>query len=175
MLFEPAPAKSLDSMTPLKTALVINELADIHNKLYVWTRKNGGWSKQPFVAAKTGALDTTSAWSVEGTGETDDYWMVTSGFLAPTTLSLGTLGTQATPLKRSPAFFDAKGLVVEQHFAKSKDGTRVPYFQISRDKLALDGSNPTLLYGYGGFELLGPAGRAATIWSPPPGRGRLRP
>jgi prolyl oligopeptidase len=153
MLFEPTPTKSLASLTPLKTALLVNELEDVHNKLYQWTRSKGVWSQKPFVTAKTGALDTTSAWPVESNGENDDYWMTTSGFLTPTTLSLGTLGKQAAQLKKSPTYFDAKGLVVEQHFAKSKDGTRVPYFQISRDKLALDGSNPTLLYGYGGFEV----------------------
>lgn len=153
MLFEPAPTKSLDSLTPLNTGIVVNELEDIHNKLYVWKRRKGVWSRQPLVAANTGALDTTSTSPVDEFSETDDYWLVTSGFLTPTTLSLGRLGTPATPLKRSPAYFDAKGLVVVQHFAKSKDGTRVPYFQISRDKLVLDGSNPTLLYGYGGFEV----------------------
>ena len=56
-------------------------------------------------------------------------------------------------LKRLPAFFDAKGLAVTQHEAVSKDGTRIPYFQVARDDLALDGSNPTLLTGYGGFQL----------------------
>jgi prolyl oligopeptidase len=79
--------------------------------------------------------------------------MSTSGFVEPSTLALGTLGKPAAPIKKSPAFFDASGLVVEQHFATSKDGTKVPYFQISKDKLALDSSHPTVLYGYGGFEI----------------------
>ncbi|KAG0758498.1 hypothetical protein G6F22_019626 [Rhizopus arrhizus] len=52
-----------------------------------------------------------------------------------------------------PAFFDAKGKVIEQHFATSKDGTRVPYFVVHDKAMKLDGSNPTLLYGYGGFEI----------------------
>src|SRR5690606_20282739 len=56
-------------------------------------------------------------------------------------------------LKQLPAYFDATGLAVSQHEAVSKDGTRVPYFQIGPKDLRLDGNNPTLLYGYGGFEV----------------------
>jgi prolyl oligopeptidase len=62
---------------------------------------------------------------------------------------------QGTPerLKGLPALFDATGLVITQHQATSLDGTKIPYFQVSRDTLALDATNPTLLYGYGGFEI----------------------
>lgn len=56
-------------------------------------------------------------------------------------------------MKQLPAFFNAAGLEVSQHEAISKDGTRVPYFQVARKGLALDGTAPTLLYGYGGFEI----------------------
>ena len=49
--------------------------------------------------------------------------------------------------------FDASGLVCEQHFATSADGTRVPYFELRRASAPLDGSNPVLLDGYGGFEI----------------------
>src|SRR5690606_32367884 len=70
-----------------------------------------------------------------------------------TTLSLVQIGGAPEPLKSMPVFFDADGLVSEQHFATSKDGTRVPYFIVHRKDLALDGTAPTLLYGYGGFEI----------------------
>ena len=53
-----------------------------------------------------------------------------------------------------PAFFDAKGLAVSQHEVASKDGTRVPYFQVAREgPRRSTATNPTLLYGYGGFEI----------------------
>ena len=54
---------------------------------------------------------------------------------------------------RSRAQFDAKDLACTQHFATSKDGTKVPYFQLGPKEMKLDGSHPTLLDGYGGFEI----------------------
>lgn len=56
-------------------------------------------------------------------------------------------------LKRSPARFDSSGMEVSQNFAVSRDGTRIPYFLIASKNLKKDGTNPTLLYGYGGFEV----------------------
>jgi prolyl oligopeptidase len=153
MLFEPSPTRSLDGITRLKTALIVSELEDVHNKLIVWRPGRGGWRKQPFTATGVGALDSTRVIAVDPTGLDDSYWMISTGFVTPSTLSLGSLGSPPTVLKRSPAFFDAKGLVVTQHFAVSKDGTRVPYFMVARAGLALDASHPTLLYGYGGFEI----------------------
>ncbi len=150
MLFEPTPNKSLADVTSMKSALVLNELEDVKNKLYVWTLANGKWTRKPF---GKNALGETSVNSVDGYGETDDYWLIHEDYLTPSTLSLGTLGKQETILKTSPAFFDTNGLQVEQHFATSKDGTKIPYFQVSRKALALDGSNPTILYGYGGFQV----------------------
>jgi prolyl oligopeptidase len=54
--------------------------------------------------------------------------------------------------------YNSSGLEVKQHFAVSADGTKVPYFMVAKKGLVLDGSTPTLLYGYGGFEIsLGPS------------------
>ena len=66
----------------------------------------------------------------------------------------GTLGGGAPKLlKSAPEFFDAQGLVVSQHEATSKDGTMIPYFEVRLGDLVLDGSAPTLMYAYGGFEI----------------------
>ncbi len=60
---------------------------------------------------------------------------------------------KVAPLKSMPAFFNSEDLVTEQHFATSLDGTRVPYFVVHRKDLELDGTTPTILWGYGGFEI----------------------
>lgn len=57
-------------------------------------------------------------------------------------------------LKQGPYDFDPDRHRVSQHFVRSKDGTSIPYFQIAAKDLQLHGSNPTLLYGYGGFDVL---------------------
>jgi prolyl oligopeptidase len=86
--------------------------------------------------------------------ESDEYFELVEDFLTPSSLYLGTAGKPGRDLLKSlPAFFDSPGLQIEQHEAISKDGTRIPYFQVSREKMALDGNNITLLTGYGGFEI----------------------
>lgn len=59
--------------------------------------------------------------------------------------------------KQLPGQYDSSGLKVEQRTAVSKDGTEIPYFIVMKEGIELNGKNPTLLYGYGGFEIsLGP-------------------
>src|SRR6185437_11001905 len=79
-------------------------------------------------------------------------------FLSPNTLYLADLESgKAAALKSLPPRFDAAGAVVEQFEAVSADGTAVPYFVVrpSAPHAAArpDGGNPTLLYGYGGFQV----------------------
>ena len=94
-----------------------------------------------------------------GSDETTDpmaeqFLLGYTDFLTPDSLLLGhTDGRPLQVLKARPAFFDASGLQVQQHWARSLDGTRVPYFLVARAGLVLDGSHPTLLNGYGGFEI----------------------
>src|ERR1043165_9876504 len=77
--------------------------------------------------------------------------MTAAGYLTPSSLKIGTLGKESSKIKSMPTFFKAEGLQVKQHETVSKDGTRVPYFEVARKDIDLNGKNPTLLYGYGGF------------------------
>jgi len=95
----------------------------------------------------------------------DAIWVTSSGYTQPTTLSLADAASPDVqePLKALPAFFDATGLTTQQHFATSADGTKVPYFLVCKEGLPLDGSTPTLLYGYGGFEITLTPGYSAGV------------
>jgi prolyl oligopeptidase len=150
VLFAPTATASLADFNWTRHHLILNVLDDVKNRLSVLTPAPGAWKQEPFVGAPP--MGTVSASGVDPE-DSDQYFMVVTDFLTPTTLHYGGVGEPPEKLKETPAFFDASNLEVSQHFTKSKDGTRVPYFQISAQGLKLDGSHPTLLDGYGGFEV----------------------
>src|SRR5690606_32881359 len=83
--------------------------------------------------------------------DSDEFFLETTGYLTPPTLSRGEVGGELETLKSAPAFLDTTHLDVEQHFATSDDGTRIPYFVVGpRERTS---AAPTLLTGYGGFEV----------------------
>lgn len=150
VLFQPAERKSLAATSDTRRFLIINELDNVRNRFYLLQREHGRWRRTPFPAPDFGSV------GVQGIDpdESDDYFMTVTDFLTPSSLYLGTIGMERREkLKSLPAFFSTDGLEISQHEATSKDGTRIPYFQVGRKELKLDGNNPTLLYGYGGFEI----------------------
>ncbi len=154
VLFRPDAHTSLAGVTLTKNHVVLNILDDVKNRLSVLTHGPKGWAAQPLKVG-AGDIGTTSVGAVDK-DDSDLLWVTTTGYLTPTTLLMGDAGKPAAPLqaiKAMPAFFDAGGEVAEQHFATSKDGTKVPYFIVRPKDLAFDGKAPTLLYGYGGFEI----------------------
>jgi len=160
VLFEPAANTSLASSGATKDFYFINVLEDVKNRIYVLTPGEDGWKKEPLVGAPEFGTVSISAVDAE---ESNDYFMTVADYLTPTSLLMGTIGEKPQVLKQLPAFFDASPYRIEQHFATSKDGTKVPYFMVSRKDLELDGDNPTLLYGYGGFEVSMTPGYSAGV------------
>ncbi|NLA68786.1 MAG: S9 family peptidase [Gammaproteobacteria bacterium] len=153
VLFEPTDTTSLAGSSFTKNHLVLNVLDDVKNRLSVLTPGPDGWTRSELAGVPE--FGTVSAHAVDS-DESDALWMTVTDYLTPTTLMLGSAAPGAGApevLKTQPSFFDASGHVVEQHFATSKDGTRVPYFLVRPKDAKADGSNPTLLYGYGGFEI----------------------
>jgi len=150
VLFEPTATRSLDGYSWTRHHLILNVLDDVKNRLQVLTPQAGAWKSEPFTGAP--AFGTVNAYAVDA-DESDAFFMTVTDFLTPPTLYYGSIGSGPEKLKENPAFFDASKLEISQHFTKSKDGTRVPYFQVSPKGLKLDGSHPTLLNGYGGFEV----------------------
>ncbi len=151
VLFAPTPTTSLSGTSWTRHHLILDVLDNVVSRLDVLTPQSGEWKHGKLGGAP--ALSTIEAGGVDADVD-DAYFLTVSGYLAPTTLYYGTLGDgDAKPVKQAPAFFDAAKNQVHQYFADSKDGTRVPYFVIAPKGLKNDGTNPTLLYGYGGFEV----------------------
>jgi prolyl oligopeptidase len=150
VLFEPTERTSLESFTWTRTHLVLNVLDDVKNRLGVLTPGAEGWAASAFTGAP--AIGTLDVRAVDA-DDSDAVWLSATDYLTPTTLSLAEVGKAPEQLKAMPAFFDASNDVLEQHFATSADGTKVPFFIVHPKGLAHDGKAPTLLYGYGGFEV----------------------
>jgi prolyl oligopeptidase len=149
-LFTPTDRTSLSGAADTKHFIVLNVLDNVRNKIYALQLRGGKWTREPLPIPGDGTVSI----SLVDPQRSDAFFAVTSDFLTPSSLLLGEVGKgQPELLKRLPAFFNAGGLEIQQHQATSKDGTRIPYFQVSRRGLKLDGANPTLLYGYGGFEI----------------------
>ncbi|HET7731342.1 MAG TPA: prolyl oligopeptidase family serine peptidase [Usitatibacter sp.] len=148
-IFEPAPRVSLQAYTVTRGFLVLDVLDNVNARVIEARFADGRWQRRevavpPATSIGVGAVDRD---------ESDDYWMTVTGFLEPTSLYLARAGRdEREKLKALPAFFDARGLAVKQFEATSRDGTRVPYFVVMREGAKLDGTTPTILYGYGGFE-----------------------
>jgi prolyl oligopeptidase len=150
VLFEPTERKSLASMSETKNYLVLIELDNVRSRPYLVRLAQGKWNRTPMDAP---AFSTVSVTGIDP-DESDDYFMTESDFLTPSSLYLGTAGgPDREKLKSLPEFFKAGGLEIQQIEVRSKDGTRIPYFQVNRTGMALDGKNVTLLTGYGGFEI----------------------
>ena len=149
-LFTPDAHTALSSYSWTRHHLILTTLRDVQSRLQVLTpHANGAWSGKPLSGAPK--LSTVRVVDTDP-DRSDAYWITVTGFLTPTTLERGILGRSApAKVKQAPAFFDASKFTVRQHFATSRDGTRVPYFEIDPKGIRHDGSNRTLLYGYGGF------------------------
>lgn len=150
VVFQPTENTSLAGFSLTKNHILINVLEDVKNRVYVLTPDGNRWNQVPLHGAPK--IGTISVRPVDA-DESNAYWMTSSGYLTPTTLFYGEIGGKPEQLKQLTPMYDARGLQVRQHFTTSKDGTRVPYFMVSKEPLELAGNNPTLLYGYGGFEI----------------------
>jgi len=149
-LFTPSATTSLDGVAVTKNALLLTVLDKVKNRVVELRRVDGAWQRRDLAAPGIGTLGVTAL----DHSESDAYFLTVTDFLTPTTLYLGEAGSDKRErMKAMPAYFDAKPYTVMQYEAKSKDGAMVPYFVVMDRKARLDGKNPTVLYGYGGFEV----------------------
>ena len=163
LVFHPSETQALKGVSTAKGALLLGVGDTAVGKVMRATASDAGWMLEPISLPGTGQASVAFA-----SDEEDTVFINYEDFLTPDSLLSYSASTgDVKALKSLPPKFDATGLSVTQHFATSKDGTRVPYFLVSKADLPLDGSTPTLLYGYGGFQVsLNPSYSAVTgrLW-----------
>lgn len=150
VLFTPDAHTSLHGFGWTENHLLLITLEDVQTKLYVLTPGANGWTTEPL--ADTPPMATTSVLNLDPLEGGDEFMLTTSGFTTPGTLLATSVGGSTRQLKQEPGFFDADGVQTEQFFARSDDGTMVPYFVI-RHRDHRDTPRPTVMSGYGGFEV----------------------
>jgi prolyl oligopeptidase len=181
VLFTPDAHTSLQSWSWTRNFLLLNLLRDVSSEIRVLDPAarvpsgsagpagpaSAAWASSlldacpPLHDVNAYGVDDEDEGPADG-GAGDDFWLVATGFTTPSRLMRGMLERAAAAagvvsrhaqVKASPSFFNDGEYEVQQHFAVSADGTRVPYFQVAVRGLVLDGQNPTQLSGYGGFEV----------------------
>ncbi|OBK49380.1 prolyl oligopeptidase [Mycobacterium sp. 1081908.1] len=144
VVFEPDAHTALNHYAWTKDRLLMVTLADVASRVEIVTP--GSWRREPLA----GIPAATNTVVVAADDKGDEFFLDSSGFVAPSRLMRGTGDSPLEEIKSAPAFFDTENISVSQHFVASEDGTPIPYFVVRRGDA--DGPGPTLLSGYGGFE-----------------------
>ena len=158
LLFEPTATRSLSRSGPTTTRdfLLLNILDNVSGRIEELQYLGGKWQRREVKAPSPGALGAVGMHDpfVKDDPLANHYSMSYLDFLTPASMYLSKAGSDERELlKRNPTFFDSTGMRAEQRFATSKDGTQVPYFVVYPKGVKTDGTNPTVLYGYGGFQI----------------------
>jgi len=144
VVFEPDEHTALHHYAWTKDRLLIVTLVDVASRVEIVTP--GTWRREPV----PGIPEATNTVIVTADHTGDEFFLDSSGFVAPSRMMRGTGDGPLDPIKSAPAFFDGENFSVAQHFVPSRDGTPIPYFVVRPAGAAHAG--PTMLYGYGGFE-----------------------
>ena len=149
LVYRPDERSSLNGYGQTKSKILMSIARDVTSGAYEFDWDGKKWSSRPLDFPENGTV------SIGATNDKEDIAFINSdSFLSPSTLwTYDTSSAEKAKAKALPDWFDAGVMVAEQFFAPSKDGTRIPYFVVRNKSTKLDGTNPTLLYGYGGFEV----------------------
>lgn len=148
-VFTPSAKQSIRGISQYgKNKLVMLMLEDVKGQAKLLDYQQGKWQATPVALPEKG---TAGLMTSDDTFERAMF--IYEDFLTPESIYVQEGNQSPSVIKRSPKRFNADDLAFEQRFATSKDGTQVPYFIVHKKDIKLDGKNPTLLYGYGGFEI----------------------
>lgn len=145
-IFAPNARQSIEAVGAGRDKLYAAITSNVTGAVHVFTNNSKGWSDKVLALPANGTANIVST-----NDDGPEVMFSFQNYLTPTTLYFDAGNDAPKPIKSLPARFDASGMVTEQFEATSKDGTKIPYF-VTRPK-NLSGPVPTVLYGYGGFEI----------------------
>ena len=149
LVLRPSRSQAIEQVASTKTRLVVALYDNVKGGVLSFRHAASGWASQALDLPRDASVGIGSA-----TDHDDRLILNVASYLVPNTQWLADASTKTTEaLKAMPARFDASREVVEQFWATSKDGTKVPYFVVRPKDLKFDGTAPTVLYAYGGFQV----------------------
>ena len=150
VIFEPSARQSVEDVAVFDERVIATVYDNVRGRAMVFTDKGefGGWQQNPLRTPENVAIHLGSS-----ARAAEQVFFTYEGFLTPPTLSLADIAALTSgTVKEAPKRFDASGHVVEQFEATSRDGTKIPYFVV-RPKGEPDATTPTMMFGYGGFQV----------------------
>ena len=163
IIFEPDGQRFISGVSIGKHQLMVSMLENVNGKITRFMKKNDRWDSKDIKGFKNSTMNIygQDVWS-------DNSFISVSNFLEPSSIYHASDGADYKKIKSRKNSIDPEKYRVEQNFVSSADGTLIPYFLISRKDIDLDGKNPTILYGYGGFQISKPpsylGGSIAEYW-----------
>jgi prolyl oligopeptidase len=150
LVFAPTARQAVDGVATTKDRLIVTYTDNVRGRAAVYTPAATGWTVQPVALPDNVSIDLASS-----TDRSDKAFLTVTGFLTPTSLWSFDAAGKAAPaqVRTTPARFDATGLTVDQFEAASSDGTKIPYFVVHRAGVPMNGTTPTIMTAYGGFEV----------------------
>ena len=163
LVVRPTLSQSVEQVGTTRDRLAVVMLDNVKAQVLSYARKDGAWTASRLDLPKDSTI------TIASTADHDNRLILNvTSFLTPSSQWLADAsGGAPVKLRALPDRFDASKFITEQHWATSKDGTKVPYFVVRAKGLKLDGSNPTLLNAYGGFQIsMSPAysGAIGKLW-----------
>ena len=160
MLFEPKDRVALSSVDNTKDYLLVTTLDNVASRIYEYTLSGNSWNSKEIPLPGLGTAGIAAA------SENDNlFYVLYNDFLTPSSLYVSGGDLTLKKIKSMPAQFDATGMKVAQYETISKDGTKIPYFVLMPKDFKANTPYPTMLYGYGGFEVSLRPSYSATVGS----------
>jgi prolyl oligopeptidase len=148
LVYHPNERSTVDGVSITANKLVLTLLENVVSNIYIYDFDKK-WSYLKLAMPENGSMSVSSA-----NQDSDIVFINQESFVAPDTLfKVDVNNTEIAEIKSIPARFDASNIVVEQFQASSKDGEKIPYFVVRQKDIIFDGTNPTLQYAYGGFQV----------------------